>query len=85
MHTLPKFALTLAQLLVWGYVFGACVLAANAQAHSGRVPRNESAAYAFKIFAQLPHSTVDLIVIDIMTARSLERAHLLKAPTTADS
>jgi hypothetical protein len=32
MHTLPRFALTLAQFLVWGYVFGACVLAANAQA-----------------------------------------------------
>jgi hypothetical protein len=32
MHTLTRFALTLAQLLVWGYMFGACVLTANAQA-----------------------------------------------------
>ena len=32
MHTLTRLALTLAQLLVWGYMFGACVLAANAQA-----------------------------------------------------
>jgi hypothetical protein len=32
MHTLPRFVVTLTQLLAWGYVFGACVLAANAQA-----------------------------------------------------
>jgi hypothetical protein len=31
MHTLTRFAFTLTQLLVWGYMFGACV-AANAQA-----------------------------------------------------
>ena len=32
MHTLTRFDLTLAQVLVWGYTFGAGVLAANAQA-----------------------------------------------------
>ena len=31
MRTLTRFAFTLAQPLVWGYMFGACVLVANAQ------------------------------------------------------
>jgi len=38
MHTLTRFALTLARLLVWGYMFAACVLAANAQAQKPLTP-----------------------------------------------
>jgi hypothetical protein len=38
MHTLTRFALTLAQLLVGGYMFGACVLVAHAQAQQQVVP-----------------------------------------------
>ena len=38
MHTLTRFAFTPARLLVGGYVFGACVLAAHAQAQHQVVP-----------------------------------------------
>jgi hypothetical protein len=38
MHTLTRFVFRLAQLLVGGYIFGACILVAHAQAQQEVVP-----------------------------------------------